>query len=96
MQRRSRIYYTETQCALMWDRWKKGETLQQIAKLFDRPHTSIRGVLAERGGIRPPERQLSRLALSLSHETIYRGLFIQTRGALKKEHGQIADAIAIS
>jgi IS30 family transposase len=31
----------------MWERWKQGETLHQIARLFDRPHTSIRQVLAE-------------------------------------------------
>jgi IS30 family transposase len=66
MPRRPRIYYTETQKALMWERWKKGETLHQIAKLFDRPHTSIRQILAESGGIRPPERCRSRLALTLA------------------------------
>jgi len=30
------IYYSESQKALMWDRWRKGETIHQIAKLFDR------------------------------------------------------------
>jgi hypothetical protein len=44
MPRRPRTYYTDTQKALMWERWKKGETLHQIAKLFDRPHTSIRQI----------------------------------------------------
>ena len=73
--RRPRIHYTEQQKALMWERWKKGETLHQIAKLFDRPHTSIRGVLAATGGIRPPERCRSRLALTLAErEEISRGL----------------------
>ena len=66
MRRRPRTYYTDTQKALMWERWKKGETLHQIAKLFDRPHTSIRGVLAETGGFRPAERRRSRLALTLA------------------------------
>src|SRR6188474_2830324 len=66
MRRRPRTKYTETQKALMWERWKKGETLHQIAKLFDRPHTSIRQILAESGGIRPPERCRSRLALTLA------------------------------
>ena len=36
MKRRPRIYYTEEQKALMWDRWKKGESLGSIARLFDR------------------------------------------------------------
>jgi IS30 family transposase len=50
----------------MWERWKKGESLQQIAQLFDRNHGSVRGILAETGGIRPPKRHLSQLALGLA------------------------------
>jgi len=37
----------------MWERWKEGWTLQEIGKLFDRPHTSIQQILAQTGGIRP-------------------------------------------
>ena len=43
---RPRIHYTESQKALMWERWQKGESLQQIAQLFDRNHSSIKGILA--------------------------------------------------
>jgi hypothetical protein len=25
----------------MWERWRKGESLQQIAQLFDRNHLSV-------------------------------------------------------
>ncbi len=75
MRRRPRTMYTETQKALMWERWKKGETLHQIARLFDRPQTSIRQILAESGGIRPPERRRSKLALTLAErEEISRAL----------------------
>src|SRR5579863_6463515 len=66
MKYRTRIYYTESQKAVMWERWQKGESLHQIAQLFDRPHNSIRRILAEAGGIRPPPRCRSRLALSLA------------------------------
>lgn len=66
MKQRPRIYYTETQKALMWDRWRKGESLQQIAQLFDRNHSSIQRILAENGGIRPAPRRRSRLALTLA------------------------------
>lgn len=38
----------------MGDRWSKGDTLHQIGKLFDRPHTSIHNILAATGGIRSP------------------------------------------
>ena len=53
---RPRIHYTESQKALMWERWQKGESLQQIAQLFDRNHSSIQGILAATGGIRPAPR----------------------------------------
>jgi IS30 family transposase len=66
MKQRPRIYYSDSQKALMWERWKKGESLQQIAQLFDRNHGSVRGILAETGGIRPPERHRSQLALTLA------------------------------
>jgi hypothetical protein len=39
MKQRRRIYYSETQKALMWGRWQKGESLQHIAQLFDRNHS---------------------------------------------------------
>ena len=66
MKQRPRIYYTQTHKALMWERWKKGESLQHIAQLFDRDHSSIQRILAETGGIRPPERHRSHLALTLA------------------------------
>jgi IS30 family transposase len=66
MKQRRRIYYTESQKALMWERWRKGETLHQIAQLFDRSHSSIQRILAETGGIQPVQRHRSRLALTLA------------------------------
>ncbi len=50
MKQRRRIYYTDGQKALMWERWRKGESLQQIAQLFDRNHSSVQRILAETGG----------------------------------------------
>jgi IS30 family transposase len=59
----------------MWERWKQGDSLQQIGQLFDRNHSSVQRILAESGGIRPPERRRSRLALSLAErEEISRAL----------------------
>ena len=75
MKRRQRTYYSETDKALMWDRWQKGESLQTIAQLFNRNHSSIAGVLSRTGGIRPPQRTRSRSALSLAErEDISRGV----------------------
>ncbi|MFL9862503.1 IS30 family transposase, partial [Paraburkholderia madseniana] len=66
MKQRRRIYYTESQKAVMWERWRKGESLQQIAQMFDRNHSSVQGILAETGGIQPAQRHRSRLALTLA------------------------------
>ena len=75
MKYRKRIYYTETDKGLMWDRWQKGESLNSIACHFDRHHSSIQGILSRTGGIRPPERRRSRLTLTLAErEEISRGV----------------------
>ncbi|GAO35629.1 integrase [Sulfuricella sp. T08] len=66
MKQRPRIYYTESQKAIMWEQWRKGESLQRIAELFDRNHSSIQRILAETGGIEPAQRHRSRLALTLA------------------------------
>ena len=66
MKQRPRIYYTESQKALMWERWRQGESLQKIAQLFGRNHSSIIQILAATGGIRPTPRCRSRLALTLA------------------------------
>ena len=72
---RTRTYYTDSQKALMWERWKDGWTLHEIGHLFDRPHTSIQTILSRTGGIRPPERRRSLAALSLGErEEISRAL----------------------
>ena len=75
LRRRTRIYYTDTQKAQMWDRWQKGETLCSIARGFDRYHSSIGRIISETGGIRPPERKRSCGSLTLNErEHISRSL----------------------
>ena len=75
MKYRTRTFYTEAQKSLMWDRWEKGESLHTIASLFDRHHPSISRILGLAGGIRPPKRIRSSLALTLSErEDISRGI----------------------
>jgi IS30 family transposase len=75
MRYRPRTYYTESQKALMWERWQKGESLQQIAQLFDRTHSSVQGILVRTGGIRPAPRHRSTLALTLTErEEVSRAL----------------------
>ncbi len=72
---RKRIHYTETDKALMWDRWRKGDSLEKIAQLFDRTHGSVARILRRTGGIQPPKRTRSRRALSIAErEEISRGV----------------------
>ncbi|MGZ6693098.1 MAG: IS30 family transposase, partial [Solirubrobacteraceae bacterium] len=66
MKYRTRTYYTDDQKALMWERWKQGWTLHQIAHLFDRAHGSIRGIFERTGGFRAPQRSRSPIALTLA------------------------------
>jgi IS30 family transposase len=66
MKQRTRIYYSDAQKALTWERWKQGWTLHQIAQLFNRAHTSVQGILARTGGIRPPPRARASTALTLA------------------------------
>ena len=57
MKRRPRIRYSEADKALMWDRWQKGDSMHDIARLFDRYHSSVQRILSENGGVRPLPRK---------------------------------------
>jgi IS30 family transposase len=75
MKQRTRIYYSAADKASMWDRWQKGESMTEIAKTFNRAHSSVFQVFQQSGGIRPAPRKRSRLALTLAErEEISRGL----------------------
>lgn len=75
MKYRTRTFYTATQKALMWERLKARWTLRQIAKLFDRGGGSVGGILAQTGGIRPPERRRCATVLTLAErEEVSRAL----------------------
>ena len=75
MKHRTRIYFSAEQRADIWDRWQRGESMSSIGRLFARESSSIYPILAPSGGIRPPKRTRSRVALSLSErEEISRGV----------------------
>ncbi len=77
MSRRKRRWYTATEKSEMWDRWQRGESLSAIARGFETSHSAISKNFVRFGGIRPPVRQRSSLALTLSErEEISRGVVI--------------------
>jgi IS30 family transposase len=74
-QRARHRYCTAAESAEIWDRWKRGENLSSIARVFRKGSSSIFSHLMPFGGIRPPPRRRSRLALTLvEREEISRGL----------------------
>src|SRR5271154_3982765 len=59
----------------VWSRWKAGESLHEIGRALDKPHSCIRAVLLPRGGIPPALRRRSPLALTMAErEDISRGV----------------------
>ncbi len=70
-----RVGFTAAQNDELWERWKKGEGLKAIGRLLGKPSSCIFNHLRPSGGIRPPPRRRSRLALTLTErEEISRGL----------------------
>ncbi len=59
----------------LWDRWKAGESISDIARALKKPPGSIHGILKANGGIAPPQRRRARWALTVAErEEISRGL----------------------
>lgn len=75
MLRKKRRWYTAAERSEMWDRWQRGESLNAIARAFETSHSAISKNFDRFGGIRPSDRQRSRLALTLAErEEISRGI----------------------
>lgn len=59
----------------LWERWKAGESVVEIAKAIGRVPTSVYGLLVRHGGIAPAERRRSAQSLKLEErEEISRAL----------------------
>ena len=73
---RKRRHYTQAEKSLMWDRWQRGDSMNEIGRMFGiQGHSSIQKIFSETGGIRPRERRRSTRCLSLAErEEISRGL----------------------
>jgi IS30 family transposase len=50
----------------LWARWRRGESLQDIARALKRVSSSIYEIVGAEGGIAPRPRRRSRLALTLT------------------------------
>lgn len=74
MKRRTRIYYIAQQRVLIWEQYQKGTSLNHIARLFDRHHSSVCRIISESGGIHLKDRRRANTHLTIEErEGISRG-----------------------
>src|SRR5262249_58885617 len=67
--------FSASQKRELWERWRRGQSSNDIARALGKLRGSIYKVLASSGGIAPAPRRRSRLALRLAQrEEISRGL----------------------
>src|SRR6202049_4289095 len=72
---RRRVKLSANQRVDMWNRWKAGQSLHEIGRVFGKDHVSIQFMLAQHGGIAPAARRRSLLTLTLAErEDISRGI----------------------
>src|SRR6267378_2630942 len=96
----SRILFTAKQKDELWERWKNGQSVLAISRALEpKPcplalHGELRWRVAQKLALQWSPEQISGWLkqqfptdrdMRISHEAIYRSLFVQTRGVLKKE-----------
>ena len=72
---RARRIYPPAERRELWERWKAGESVSDIARALDRAPGTIHRTLREHGGVAPAERRRAARALRLTErEEISRGI----------------------
>src|SRR6202790_327453 len=85
---RRRVKLSDQQRNDMWRRWKAGQSLHEIGRVFGKDHVSIQFMLAQHGGIAPASPRRSPLTLTLAErENISRGI------ACGSSHPEIAKGL---
>src|ERR1700720_2254390 len=76
MEGNARTWFTPKQKAELWERWKSGQCVADIARVLERRNKSgVYRVLALNGGIAPAPRRRASVALRLEErEEISRGI----------------------
>src|SRR2546423_10618683 len=70
-----RVKLSANQRTDMWSRWKAGQSLHEIGRVFGKDHVSIQFMLSQHGGIVPTPRRRSPRTLTLTErEDISRGI----------------------
>ena len=75
MAQRRRVGLSTIQRIDMWNRWKTGQSLNEIGRALGKDHVVIQFLLARHGGIAPAARRRSLRTLTLAErEDISRGI----------------------
>jgi DNA-binding NarL/FixJ family response regulator len=75
MTQERRVRLSAMQRTDLWSRWKAGQSLHQIGRVFGKSHVSIHFMLSQHGGIVPAARRRSLVTLTLAErEDISRGI----------------------
>ena len=74
-QRQAKRAFCGAESAELWNRWKAGQSLNEIGRALGKDHVVVHFVLARHGGIAPSTRRRSRRVLTLAErEDISRGI----------------------
>src|SRR5205823_155223 len=84
MKQRRRIYYSPAQRAEIWDRWRRGESMHDIGRLFDRGHSSVFSVLAPTGG--HSTAAAATITAGLVRNRTTPGSWVRERGGCNVQH----------
>lgn len=96
MTMRCRTRLTGVQVKQLWDQWRRGESIADIARGLGHYPATVRRTLIARGGISPGERQRSERVLSLAErETLSRELALgQSLRQIARTLGRAASTIS--
>ena len=91
-----RVGFTEAQRTVLWDRWRKGESLKSIGRELGKPSSCIFSHLRPTGGISPTPRRRSRRSLTLAaREEISRDLVAgQSIRSIARALGRAASTVS--
>ncbi|WP_404339718.1 helix-turn-helix domain-containing protein [Pseudoalteromonas mariniglutinosa] len=88
MKQRKRIYYNAEQRRLIWERYQRGDSAHDIARLFDRYHSSILSIIHKAGkSLREIARYLNRSPSTICRE-------VNRHGGIKKYRASKVDNVA--
>jgi len=81
----------------LWERWRAGESISDIARALHRPPGSIHGMIEATRGISPPERRRQGCALTLveREEISWPACYGESLRAIAARLGRSASSVSV-